>query len=599
MIAIEALKKYFGYDKFRSPQDEIINTLIDNKSAMVIMPTGGGKSMCYQIPAIVKEGTCVVVSPLIALMQDQVDSLNQIGVKAEFLNSTTSDKEKKKIARDLKSGSIKLLYVAPERLLNPLFYNWLKENVNISMFAIDEAHCVSQWGHDFRKEYIKLSILQEDFPNVPRIALTATANELTRKEISDNLSLNDSPHFICGFDRSNITYSIEPKDNEKEQLVDYIKENHLGETGIVYCLSKKRTEEFTKLLCDNGFNALTYHAGMKNADKESNLNRFLKEDNIIMVATIAFGMGIDKPDVRFVCHVDLPKSIEGYYQETGRAGRDGKPSTAWMIYGLKDVTLQKSFVDNSDGDEQSKRVARTALNAMFSLCEVISCRRQVLLGYFGEDLKEPCGNCDNCLNPQETFDATVMIQKALSTVLKTKQSFGAQMLVDVLLGKETPKLKQRGFNNLSVYGIGKEVGENEWKTLFRQLSLMRYLDVEPKYNALKFNEKARAVLKGDETVFLAKQLLEPKKKKVKVRKKIENIELTKDQKIILEKLLEVRNVISKELNKPAYQIFNNDTLEQMVLYKPKSLEDMININGVGEMKLKSFGKQFYEVLKDL
>ena len=383
---------------------------------------------------------------------------------------------------------------------------------------------------------------------------------------------------------------------KKNKLLSYIKNNHVGETGIVYCLSKKRTEEFTQLLRDNGFNALTYHAGMKNEDKEANLNTFLREDNVIMVATIAFGMGIDKPNVRFVCHVDLPKSIEAYYQETGRAGRDGEPSVAWMLYGLKDVMMQNMFLDNSDANDQVKRVNKNALNSMFSLCEVISCRRQVLLGYFGDHLEEPCGNCDNCLNPPETFDASVLTQKALSTVLKTNQSFGAQMLIDVLLGKNTAKIKQRGFQELSVYGIGKEIGENEWKTLFRQLSVMGYLDIDSKYGALKFNEKARDILKGQEKLHLGKHILTPSKKKTKKKAKIEDVNLSAEQNVILEKLLEVRLVISKELKKPAYQIFSNDTLTQMVLVNPKTLADMIKVNGVGEVKLEKWGQQFFEAL---
>lgn len=597
MTALEALKKYFGYDNFREPQEEIVNTLLNNENAMVIMPTGGGKSMCYQIPAIVKEGTCIVISPLIALMQNQVSALQQVGINAHFLNSTVKNEEKKEIAKQLKEGVVKLLYVAPERLLDPAFYNWMKENVNVSMFAIDEVHCVSQWGHDFRKEYMQLSILAKDFPTTPRIGLTATANELTRKEISTNLSLDSSPHFICGFDRSNITYQIQSKDDEKEQLLNYIKENHMEETGIVYCLSKKRTEEFTQFLCDNGFNAMTYHAGMTSKDRDRNLNAFLEGENVIMVATIAFGMGIDKPDVRFVCHVDLPKSMESYYQETGRAGRDGLPSVAWMLYGMKDVVMQKQILDNEKVSAEVKRVSQNALNSMLSLCEITSCRRQVLLNYFGEELNEPCGNCDNCISPQEQFDATILIQKALSTVLKTRESFGVTMLVDVLVGKDTPKIKQKRFNELSVYGIGKEIGENEWKTLFRQLSVMGYVDIDSKYGSLKFNEKSRPVLRGEEKIFLGKQILVPKKqKKKKTKGKIENVDLNPEEEIILERLLSVRLKISQELKKPAYQIFNNDTLVQMVLMKPETLADMIKVNGVGEMKLEKFGQQFFEAL---
>jgi ATP-dependent DNA helicase RecQ len=597
MGKLEALKKYFGYDQFREPQGKIIDTLINDENAMVIMPTGGGKSMCYQIPAILKEGTCIVISPLIALMQDQVESLKQNGIKAEFINSTVSAANKRTIANELFNGEIKLLYVAPERLLDPIFYNWIKENVKVSMFAIDEAHCVSQWGHDFRKEYMQLSILAVDFPSVPRIALTATANELTRNEIINNLSLQNSPHFVCGFDRSNITYNIQSKGDEENQLLSYIKNNHVGETGIVYCLSRKRTEEFTKLLWDNGFNAMTYHAGLSDEEKESNLNIFLNNDNVIMVATIAFGMGIDKPDVRFVCHVDLPSSIEAYYQETGRAGRDGKSSVAWMLYGLKDVTMRKKFLEQSEAPDQQKRIERNALNAMFSLCEATSCRRQILLGYFGDNLEKPCGNCDNCLTPPETFDATTITQKALSTVLRTKEMFGATVLIDVLLGNETPKVKQKEFDKLSVFGIGTELGENEWKTLFRQLSVMGYLDIEPKYGSLKINIKSSPILKGQETIFLGKHILTPTKTKVKKKKITKTTtNLNAAQQKTLNRLMDVRKNIAKETKLPAYAVFNNDTLSQLVLYNPKSVADMINVSGIGEAKIKKYGEMFFNEL---
>ena len=516
MNSLEALKKYFGYDSFREPQDQIVDTLINNQNALVIMPTGGGKSVCYQIPAIVKDGVCIVVSPLIALMQDQVNSLKNNGINANFINSTVSESHKKEVIQQIQNNELKLLYVAPERLLEERFYQWLK-TINISMFAIDEAHCVSQWGHDFRKDYLNLSRLVYDFPNVPRIALTATANDLTRQEIINNLGLQNANQFICGFDRPNISYNIQIKTNEEQQLLDYLEEQK-GNSGVVYCLSRKKTEKIAKLLEENGFNALPYHAGMNKDIKELYLNKFLKEENIIMVATIAFGMGIDKPDVRFVCHVDLPSSIEAYYQETGRAGRDGLEATAWMLYGVEDVVRRNNMVKEGTADEAHKMIERNNLNAMFSLCEVATCRRQVLLNYFGDNLEEPCGNCDNCLNPPKTFNATEACQKALSTAYRTGQIFGTNYLIEVLRGTDNPKIKAKKHDQLSVYGIGKDLSDSDWKNIFRQLIVLGYLKVNPPYSSLSLHSSARSVLKSEKEIFLSEALLKKKVKKVSARK---------------------------------------------------------------------------------
>ena len=479
-IALETLKKYFGYDTFRSPQDEIIEELIAGRSASVIMPTGGGKSVCYQIPALIREDVAIIVTPIIALMQDQVTSLKELGVPAEYLNSKLSWQEQEEVFSRVVNNEIKLLYISPEKLLSPNFYQRLK-GLNISMFAIDEAHCVSQWGHSFRKDYLALGILVQDFPNVPRIALTATANAITRKEIAHNLGLTQSKQFMGGFDRPNITYNIQTKIDEKKQLLRYIEDNHAEETGIVYCMTRKRVNDYAELLADQGYDALPYHAGLPDKVREKNLDRFLKEEKIIMVATIAFGMGIDKPNVRFVCHLDLPSSIEAYYQETGRAGRDGEPSVAWMLYGIEDVANRQRLLANTVGDEQHKRLEKNNLDSMFSLCEVVDCRRKILLRYFGDELKKGCGNCDNCINPPSTFDASLVVQKALSAIIRTGQKFGSNYIIEVLLGNENPKNKIRKHNELKLFGVGKEHTESEWKTIFRQLIVLGYIEINPVY----------------------------------------------------------------------------------------------------------------------
>lgn len=594
MNSLEALKKYFGYDSFREPQDQIVDTLINNQNALVIMPTGGGKSVCYQIPAVVKDGVCVVVSPLIALMQDQVNSLKNNGINANFINSTVSVTHKKEVIQQIQNNELKLLYVAPERLLEERFYQWLK-TINISMFAIDEAHCVSQWGHDFRKDYLNLSRLVYDFPNVPRIALTATANDLTRNEIINNLGLQNANQFICGFDRPNISYNIQIKTNEEQQLLDYLEEQK-GNSGVVYCLSRKKTEKIAKLLEENGFNALPYHAGMDKDIKELYLNKFLKEENIIMVATIAFGMGIDKPDVRFVCHVDLPSSIEAYYQETGRAGRDGLESTAWMLYGVEDVVMRNKMVEKGNADEAHKMIERNNLNAMFSLCEVATCRRQVLLNYFGDHLEEPCGNCDNCLNPPKTFNATEACQKALSTVYRTGQMFGTNYLIDVLRGIENPKIKTKKHDQLSVYGIGKDLSDSDWKNIFRQLIVLGYLKVNPPYSSLSLHTSARPVLKSEKEIFLSEALLKKKVKKVSARK-IEQ-ELSYDDTLLFEKLRLLRKELADEQAIPPYAVFNDKSLKDMVLIKPKNLTQFLSVTGVGQAKKEKYGKQFIDIIKE-
>ncbi|MEJ2405949.1 MAG: DNA helicase RecQ, partial [Candidatus Thiodiazotropha sp.] len=476
--AREILRHTFGYDDFRPPQDRIISHLIDGGDALVLMPTGGGKSLCYQIPSMVRAGTGIVVSPLIALMQDQVAALRQFGVSAACLNSALPPQEANRVEQQLLAGQLDLLYVAPERLLTPRMLDLLDRS-SIALFAIDEAHCVSQWGHDFRPEYIQLSQLHERFPAVPRIALTATADEPTRKEIIERLALHEAEHFIAGFDRPNIRYRIHENDgNARTRLLRFIQDEHPGEAGIVYCLSRKKVDETAAWLREQGITALPYHAGMDNRSREQHQTRFLREEGVVIVATIAFGMGIDKPDVRFVAHLNLPKSVEAYYQETGRAGRDGLPADAWMVYGLQDVITLRQMQASSEAEESHKRIERHKLDAMLALCETTDCRRQALLGYFADPLEQPCGNCDTCLQPPETWDATVASQKALSCVHRTGQRFGVNYLVDVLLGKENERIQQFGHDRVSTYGIGDELNASEWRTLFRQLIARGLLSVD-------------------------------------------------------------------------------------------------------------------------
>ena len=491
--ALQILQTVFGYPAFRGQQADIVEHVASGGDALVLMPTGGGKSLCYQIPALLRDGVGVVVSPLIALMQDQVDALAEVGVRAAFLNSTQTFEETLRIERMVRTGELDLVYVAPERLMTPRCLE-LFESAHISLFAIDEAHCVSQWGHDFRPEYIRLSILHERFPHVPRIALTATADQLTRAEIAQRLQLGEARQFVSSFDRPNIRYSIVEKTNGRKQLLDFISTEHPGDSGIVYCLSRKKVEETAEFLNENGIRALPYHAGMEYARRSDHQARFLREDNIVMVATIAFGMGIDKPDVRFVCHLDLPKSIEGYYQETGRAGRDGMPANAWMAYGLQDVVLQRRMIDESEADETFKRVLSMKLDAMLGLCETLSCRRMRLLEYFGEQ-SGPCGNCDTCLIPPVSFDATVPVQKLLSTIYRVDQRFAAGHVIDVLRGVESERVKQWHHDSLSVFGIGADRAEAEWRALLRQVIALGLVTVDHEvYSSLKMTDDSRAGL---------------------------------------------------------------------------------------------------------
>jgi len=591
--ALHALQSIFGYDSFRGQQAEVIDQLIHGGDALVLMPTGGGKSLCYQIPALVRDGVGIVVSPLIALMQDQVTALRQYGVKAAYLNSSLSTAEMNDVEGALLNGELDLLYVAPERLLNGRTLNLFRQ-IKLALFAIDEAHCVSQWGHDFRPEYIQLSALHEQFPDIPRIALTATADAPTRKEIIERLALEDARVFLSGFDRPNIRYRIsENSGNARDQLLRFIRNEHEGEAGIVYCLSRKRVEDVAEWLSSKGLTALPYHAGLPQQKRQSSQERFLREDGVVIVATIAFGMGIDKPDVRFVAHLNLPKSIEAYYQETGRAGRDGLPADAWMAYGLQDVITLRQMQESSDADEQHKRVERHKLDAMLGLCELTSCRRQALLRYFDDVMDQPCGNCDNCLTPPETWDATVTAQKALSCVHRTGQRFGVNYLIDVLRGSEHERISQFGHDQISTYGIGKELSTTEWRSIYRQLISRGLLSVDVEgYGGLHLSEASRPVLRGETQLLLRKQL-----KSVKAGRKRNTSQFSKEADTRLwNALRERRKQLAEEQGVPAYVIFHDATLAEMVERQPQSLEQLGRISGIGERKLEAYGATFLDVI---
>jgi ATP-dependent DNA helicase RecQ len=595
--ALDVLRSVFGYDAFRGAQLDIINEVCEGRNALVLMPTGGGKSLCYQIPALLRPGVGVVISPLIALMQDQVDALRQLGVKAGFINSSLSSEDYQQAMRALRSGELDLLYLAPERLSQPGTLELL-ETLPIALFAIDEAHCVSQWGHDFRSDYLALSVLQQRFPDVPRIALTATADAATRTEIIERLSLQDASQFVTGFDRPNIQYRITQKRNPRQQLLDFLRREHSGDAGIIYCLSRKKTEETAHWLEQQGFTALAYHAGLSAAERLQNQQRFLREDGVIVVATIAFGMGIDKPDVRFIVHLDLPKSIESYYQETGRAGRDGEPATAWMVYGLQDVIKLRQMMDSSQGNEKFKRLERIRLDAMLGLCEITSCRRQALRQYFGEQAPDQCGNCDACLNPAPTWDGTQAAQKALSCVYRTGQRFGVAYLIEVLSGLESERVLSNGHQRVSTFGVGRELDKSRWQSVFRQLVARGYLSVDhASYGGLYLTERARPVLKGEENIELRVDVQEVSGRPGKAGKSADQIVLPEDRSL-WEALRQCRKRLADESDVPPYVIFHDKTLLDMVHLRPLNEQQLLAINGVGQGKLVKYGGAFLRIINE-
>ena len=591
----QILKNIFGYDEFRGLQREVIEHVIAGNNCFVLMPTGGGKSLCYQIPALCLDGVGVIISPLIALMQDQVEGLKQLGLRAEAINSSMTASQVFAVKDRLKKDELDLLYVSPERLLMPEFLEILCD-VKIALFAIDEAHCVSQWGHDFRPVYTQLSILEKVFKDVPRIALTATADAPTQKDIVEKLGLENTRIFRANFDRPNISYTITERKNPKKQLLDFIKENHAHDSGIVYCMSRKNVEETAAELRGEGFKVFPYHAGMDSKTRQKNLERFLLEDGIIMVATIAFGMGIDKSDVRFVAHMNLPKSIEGYYQETGRAGRDGLPSSAWMCYGLADIAAQRNFLEESNAPENQKRIERQKLSSLLGLCEASTCRRQILLKYFG-DSYDFCGNCDNCLNPPETFDGNIAAQKALSCSYRTGQRFGVGYLIDVLVGSDDQRIKNFHHDQLSVFGVGKEFSKVEWQGIFRQLVAMNLLKVDVEgHGGIQITDAGRKFLQEKTSLQMRKIAARTKVKKepkVKVALGLNN----DGEKELFAKLKAKRLEIAQAQNLPPYIVFHDKTLLEMVKVKPKNLEEMGKITGLGETKLQRYGEVFLGLLR--
>ncbi|RZA35935.1 MAG: DNA helicase RecQ [Lysobacteraceae bacterium] len=598
--ALHVLETVFGYPAFRGQQADIVEHVASGGDALVLMPTGGGKSLCYQIPALLRDGVGVVVSPLIALMQDQVDALEEVGVRAAFLNSTQTFEETLRIERLVRSGEIDLVYVAPERLLTQRCLE-LFDASPISLFAIDEAHCVSQWGHDFRPEYIRLSVLHERYPGIPRIALTATADLQTREEIAHRLQLDDARKFVSSFDRPNIRYSIVEKTTGRKQLLDFISSEHPQDSGIVYCLSRKKVEETADFLNEHGIRALPYHAGMEYSQRAANQSRFLREDNITMVATIAFGMGIDKPDVRYVCHLDLPKSLEGYYQETGRAGRDGAPASAWMAYGLQDVVLQRRMIDESEADETFKRVLSMKLDAMLGLCETLSCRRMRLLDYFGER-SGPCGNCDTCLIPPVQVDGTVPMQKLLSTIYRVDQRFAAGHVIDVLRGAQTERISQWHHDKLTVYGVGADRPEQEWRAIVRQAIALGFVTVDhDAFSSLKLTDAARPVLKGEQKVQLRQYQKPVKAKRPSSRAagSYEELELSRSEQAIFERLRTWRMGTAREHGVPAYVVFQDATLREIAKVKPGSLDALRGVSGVGEKKLVSYGDEIVAIINEM
>jgi ATP-dependent DNA helicase RecQ len=597
--ALSVLEKTFGYSSFRGQQAEIIQTVIDGGDALVLMPTGGGKSLCYQLPALLRPGCGIVVSPLIALMQDQVEALRLLGVRAAFLNSTQDAQTAAGIERELREGELDLLYVAPERLLTPRFLSLLdraQARQGIALFAIDEAHCVSQWGHDFRREYRELTVLHERWPEVPRIALTATADPPTQAEIAERLQLEGARRFVSSFDRPNIRYTVVQKDSAARQLRDFIAD-HRGEAGIVYCLSRRKVESTAAALVELGIDALPYHAGLDADTRATHQRRFLREDGVVIVATIAFGMGIDKPDVRFVAHMDLPKSLEGYYQETGRAGRDGEPAEAWMCQGLGDVVLLRQMIEQSDAGEERKRLERRKLDALVSYCETLRCRREVLLAGFGEDHPGPCGNCDNCLQPAVTWDATEPAQKALSCVYRSGQRFGAAHLIDILRGSDNERIRQFGHDRLSTHGVGSDLDARTWRGVFRQLLAAGLLDVDAEgYGSLRLTEASREVLRGERSVMLRKEAPRRTDRGRTSRATTSAPALAATDQPVFEALRELRARLAREQNVPAYVIFHDSTLRGIATLRPSTLPELAQVAGIGTGKLERYGAQVIDTI---
>ena len=597
--ALEQLRQVFGYDSFRGEQGQIVEQVVAGGDALVLMPTGGGKSLCYQLPALLRDGTGIVVSPLIALMQDQVDALRQLGVRAAFLNSSLDAGEAAQVERHLLDGELDLLYVAPERLLTTRFLSLL-ERTQVALFAIDEAHCVSQWGHDFRPEYRQLTLLHERWPDVPRIALTATADAPTRREIVERLALEDARQFVSSFDRPNIRYTVVAKDDSRRQLLEFLDE-HRGDSGIVYCLSRRKVDATAAMLAERGLRALPYHAGLDAATRAEHQRRFLREDGIVMVATIAFGMGIDKPDVRFVAHIDLPKSLEGYYQETGRAGRDGEPSEAWLAYGLGDAVLLRRMIEDGDAGDERKWLERGKLDALIGYCESTACRRQSLLAYFGEAHAGACGNCDNCLQPPQTWDATEAARKALSCAYRTGQRFGAAHLIDVLRGADTAKVRQFGHQSVSTYGIGGDLDAKQWRGVFRQLVAAGLLDADIEgHGALRLTAEATPLLRGERRLELRSEppKRERQRKQAGADKRIPAapIELPEEAVARFVALRQWRSEAARAQNVPTYVIFHDATLRSIALQHPQDLAALAGIAGVGTSKLERYGHEVIAAL---